>query len=77
VDERLERITEKAAWGSFMLSTVIFALVSLLFLAFTRQDMLFPQMLGTLFGYVAICMLTLYLILYWVYRRQMGADSEK
>lgn len=77
VDERLERITDKAARGAFMLSTAIFALVSLIFLVFTRQGMLFPQMLGTLFGYVAICMLTLYLLLYWAYSRQMGAVSEK
>ncbi len=77
VDERLEQIADKASRGAFALSTVIFALVSLLFLTFTRQGMLFPQILGTLFGYVAICMLTLYLILYWIYSRQMGVDGEK
>ena len=76
-DERLERITDKAAGGAFFLSTIIFALVSLIFLAFTREGHFFPEMLGTLFGYVAICMLTLYLILYWAYSRQMGVDGEK
>ncbi len=67
MDERLERIGDKASRGAFALSTVIFALVSLLFLSFNRQGMLFPEMIGTLFGYVAICMLTLYLLLYLVY----------
>lgn len=77
MDERLERITDKAARGAYVLSTIIFALVSLFFLAFTRQEMIFPQMLGTLFGYVAICMLTLYLLLYWLYSLQTGVDDEK
>ena len=77
MDERLEHIADKASRGAFALSTVIFALVSLLFLSFNRQGMLFPEMIGTLFGYVAICMLTLYLILYWIYSRQMGVDGEK
>lgn len=77
VDERLERIVDKASRGAFVLSTVIFALVSLGFLTFNRRGMLFPEMLGTLFGYVAICMLTLYLLLYWIYSRQMGVDGEK
>jgi uncharacterized membrane protein len=77
VDERLERIADKASRGAFFLSTIIFALVSLGFLVFNRQGMLFPQMLGTLFGYVAICMLTLYLLLYWIHSRQMGVEGEE
>ena len=77
VDERLEKIADKASRGAFFLSAIIFAMVSLGFLVFNRQGMLFPQMLGTLFGYVAICMLTLYLLGYWIYSRQMGVEGEE
>ncbi|MCK5795175.1 MAG: DUF2178 domain-containing protein [Anaerolineales bacterium] len=77
VDERLEKIADKASRGAFFLSTIIFALVSLGFLVFNRQGMLFPQILGTLFGYVAIGMLTLYLLLYWIHSRQMGVEGEE
>lgn len=77
VDERVERIADRASRVAFSLSALIFGLVSLAFLVFTRQRMLFPQALGTLFGYVAIFMLALYLLLYWVYSRQMGGDHEE
>ena len=77
VDERVERIADRASRGAFTLSALIFGLVSLAFLVFTRQGMLFPQALGTLFGYVAIFMLALYLLLYWAYSRQMGGDHEE
>ena len=77
VDERAEHIADRAARGVFSLSVLSFGLVSLVFLATSRRGMLFPEALGTLFGYVAIFMLALYLLLYWIYNIQMGGRDEE
>jgi len=76
VDERVEKIGDKAARASFLIFTSILAVVSVL-LVVVKKEHVYLQALGVLFSYMTSFMLVLYVLSYRYFEKEFGEDDEE
>lgn len=77
VDERIELMSGKASRATYGITTLAFAILSIIFiLSGRRTDVLYYEIIGLTFSYITLFCIAIYSISYKYYQKKYGGNEK-